>query len=129
VISFDAFTWDSESPIYHQIVRFIKRGVAAGSIRDGEEMPSRRVLSALLGVNPNTIQKAYRILEEEGLVISHAGAKSYITLAPGQMAAVRRLLVEAEVRRLADGLRQSGLTREEALLLLKQVWDEREEEQ
>ena len=128
MISFDAFTWDSESPIYHQIVRFIKRGVAAGSIRDGEEMPSRRVLSARLGVNPNTIQKAYRILEEEGLVISYAGAKSYITLAPGQMAAVRRQLVEAEVRRLADGLRQSGLTREEALLLLKQVWDEREEE-
>ena len=128
MISFDAFTWDSESPIYHQIVRFIKRGVAAGSIRDGEEMPSRRVLSARLGVNPNTIQKAYRILEEEGLVTSHAGAKSYITLAPGQMASVRRQLVEAEAGRLVAGLRQSGLTKDEALALMERLWDEREEE-
>ena len=68
IISFDGFAMDDKSPIYNQIVLFIKRGAVAGSIADGDELPSRRVLSALLGVNPNTVQKAYRLLEDEGLI-------------------------------------------------------------
>ena len=64
MISFEQFTQEEGSPIYLQILRYIKRGVVAGSIADGDELPSRRVLSALLGFNPNTVQKACRILEE-----------------------------------------------------------------
>ena len=128
MVSFDLFSWDGDSPIYHQIVRFIRRGVAAGTICHGEEMPSRRVLSARLGVNPNTIQKAYRILEEEGLIASHPGAKSYITVSPAQMAAVRVQLVEAEAGRLVAGLRQSGLTKAEAMALVERLWDAGEED-
>lgn len=80
MISFDEFIIDDNSPIYLQIIRYIKQGIAAGVIGNQEEMPSRRVLSALLGVNPNTIQKAYRILEEEGIICSRSGAKSYVDL-------------------------------------------------
>ena len=68
VISFEGFLIGAGSPIYQQILLFIKRGAVAGTISDGDELPSRRVLSAFLGVNPNTIQKAYRMLEEEGLL-------------------------------------------------------------
>ena len=63
MISFDGFTIEDGSPIYLQIILYIKRCIIAGTIVDGDELPSRRVLSALLGVNPNTIQKAYRLLE------------------------------------------------------------------
>ena len=44
------------SPIYLQIILHLKRGMVAGSVRHGDELPSRRVLSSLLGVNPNTVQ-------------------------------------------------------------------------
>ena len=80
MVSFEQLVFDESSPIYMQIIRFVKQKIAAGVIQDKEEMPSRRVLSALLGVNPNTIQKAYRILEEEGILCSHSGVKSYIDL-------------------------------------------------
>lgn len=80
MISFDSFVISDGSPIYMQILRYIQRGAAAGRIADGDELPSRRVLSALLGINPNTVQKAYRMLEEAGLMESHAGAKSYMCL-------------------------------------------------
>ena len=76
MISFESFIMEDGMPIYLQIILFVKRGIIAGVIADGEELPSRRVLSALLGVNPNTVQKAYRMLEEEGLIQSHSGAKS-----------------------------------------------------
>ena len=78
MISFESFIMEDGRPIYLQIILFVKRGIIAGVIADGEELPSRRVLSALLGVNPNTVQKAYRMLEEEGLIQSHSGAKSYV---------------------------------------------------
>ena len=80
MVSFDGFTLADGIPIYLQILLFLKRGAVAGTIRDGDELPSRRVLSALLGVNPNTVQKAYRLLEEEGLIASHSGAKSLMVL-------------------------------------------------
>ena len=88
MISFENFIMQGGSPIYMQILLYIKRGIIAGMIMDGDELPSRRVLSALLGVNPNTVQKAYKMLEDEGLIQSRAGAKScvviygFISLAP-----------------------------------------------
>ena len=67
MISFQAFRQTDGTPIYLQIIRYIQQGLAAGTIRDGDELPSRRVLSALLAVNPNTVQKAFRLLEDERL--------------------------------------------------------------
>lgn len=115
-------------PIYAQIIRYVKGAVAAGAVADGEELPSRRVLSALLGVNPNTIQKAYRLLEEEGLIRSHPGAKSYVSAPPERAAAIRGELLAAEARRAAEALRRMGLDRGAALELIGRLWDEGEEE-
>ena len=78
MIDFAGFVQTEGQPIYLQIMRYIKQGLAAGTIADGEELSSRRALSAFLTVNPNTVQKAYRLLEEEGLVQSHAGAKCFV---------------------------------------------------
>ena len=78
MITFEHFKLEEGTPIYQQILLYIKRGIIAGSIGSGDELPSRRMMSALLGINPNTVQKAYRMLEEEGLITSHSGAKSYV---------------------------------------------------
>lgn len=80
MISFDMFTATNGIPIYLQIILYIKRGIIAGTIVDGDELPSRRMLSAVLGVNPNTVQKAYKMLEDEGLIRSHSGAKSCVVV-------------------------------------------------
>ena len=65
MISFDEFKADGRLPVYQQILDYIKRGAVAGTIADGDELPSRRVLSARLGINPNTVQKAFALLEDE----------------------------------------------------------------
>ena len=128
MVSFDDFIMEPGVPIYAQIIRYVKGAVAAGAVADGEELPSRRVLSALLGVNPNTIQKAYRLLEEEGLIRSHPGAKSYVSTPPERAAAIRGELLAAEARRAAEALRRMGLDRGTALELIGRLWDEGEEE-
>ena len=122
MISFEELILNGNLPIYLQIILYVKRGMAAGTIRNGDEMPSRRVLSALLGVNPNTIQKAYRMLEDEGLICSHAGAKSYASVTGEQMARIRRDLLENEVRSLVEAMKQMGVSREEAVNIIETLW-------
>lgn len=129
LVTFENFAAEDGLPIYLQIIRYVKRGVAAGSIADGEELPSRRVLSARLGVNPNTVQKAYRTLEEEGVIASRSGAKSEVTLTPETVEAVRRQLLEQEAGSLVRALRQAGLDKAAALALLDRLWDETEKEE
>ena len=123
MISFEAFRQTDGTPIYLQIIRYIQQGLAAGTIRDGDELPSRRVVSALLAVNPNTVQKAFRLLEDEGLVVSRAGAKSYVQASPQQIAALRRALLETELQAMVDAAKRIGLTREEAHRLLDTLYD------
>ena len=123
MITFEKFIMDDSGPIYAQIVRYVKRGIVAGNIVDGDEMPSRRVLSSLLGVNPNTIQKAYRILEEEGIIQSHAGAKSYVILEPEKVTKIRSELIESDVGAIIGAMKQSGVSKEEALKLIGRLWE------
>lgn len=127
MISFDGFVMQDGSPIYQQILLYIKRGVIAGTIADGEELPSRRVLSALLGVNPNTVQKAYRMLEEEELIQSLAGSKSTMRLTDVKIQEIRTELLEADAKEAVVKLQQMGVSREEAHGLIDKYWNMGEE--
>ena len=123
-VSFLDFQLVDGVPIYLQIIRYLKAAVAAGTVKDGDEMPSRRVLSALLGVNPNTIQKAYRLLEDEGLIRSHAGAKSYVSASEEQVSALRRQLPEWCAADFVRDMKAMGLKKDEAAALVARLWEE-----
>ncbi len=124
---FGDFPARGEGPVYLRLVRYVRGKIAAGSVADGEELPSRRVVSATLGVNPNTVQKAYRLLEEEGLVVSRAGARSFARVTPETVAAARLRLQEEEIGRAVASLRRSGMDKTEAMALLSRLWDEDQE--
>ena len=128
MIDFEGFVQTEGQPIYLQIMRYIKQGLASGIIADGEELPSRRALSAYLTVNPNTVQKAYRLLEEEGLVQSHAGAKSFVCATERQRAALRQELTETELRGMVRNMKGMGLTAKEAAALVEKLYAEEEDQ-
>lgn len=122
MISFERFEANDSQPIYQQIVVYIKRGIAGGNVVHGDELPSRRVLSALLGINPNTVQKAYRMLEEEGLISSQTGAKSTVSVGAETVERVRGQLLEHDALHLVGAMKQLGLSKEEAVRLLETYW-------
>ena len=126
MISFESFKTEDGKPIYLQILDFIRRGAAAGTIADGDELPSRRVLSALLGINPNTVQKAFKLLEDEGLIESRAGSGSVMTLSPERTEKIREELLAEDIRGITGALKRTGVGREEALALSARYWDEPE---
>ena len=123
MVSFDDFRVRDDIPIYMQIILYIKRGIVSGSIGNGDELPSRRVLSSLLGVNPNTVQKAYRMLEDEGIVQSRSGAISYIVLDETMKDRIRNDLLESDVRAVISAMRQMGISKDEALRLIDMFWE------
>lgn len=124
MISFEQFSTEDGSPIYLQIINFVQREIASGTIRNNDEMPSRRVLSALIGVNPNTIQKAYRYLEEEGIIESRSGAKSYVRIDDSQIKKIRARLLENDVKAIVRNMKQMGISAEEAVGLINEAWGE-----
>lgn len=122
MISFEGFMLEDSGPVYLQIIRYIRQGIASGVIGDREEMPSRRALSALLGVNPNTIQKAYHLLEEEGIIISRSGAKSYTCVGEETMERIRQEQLQEETLGWVKAMKQLGVSREEAWALAEGLW-------
>ena len=123
MVSFEQLVLNDRSPIYLQIVRFVQRGIISGAIQNQEELPSRRVLSSLLSVNPNTVQRAYKIMEDEGLIESRTGAKSCISIAEDQLVRIRKQLVTEEIRSAITIFKQMGLSRQETLDQINALWD------
>ena len=70
--------YKSRVPIYDQIVSGFIRLKALGIIKAGDKIPSVRALALDLGINPNTVQKAYTILENDGIIYSVSGKGSFI---------------------------------------------------
>ena len=123
MISFELFMLQDGTPIYLQILLYIKRGIIAGIINDGDELPSRRVLSALLGVNPNTVQKAYKMLEEEGLIQSRTGAKSCVAVTEEKIQEIRTELLDEDAKGVVEAFKLMGVSKEEAHVLIDKYWD------
>ncbi len=69
----------SAVPVYAQIVDQVKRAIASGALKTGEALPSLRETALKLRVNPLTVGKAYKQLEQEGLIETRHGLGSYIT--------------------------------------------------
>jgi GntR family transcriptional regulator len=71
-------TAGSATPIYRQIVDQVRHGVATGSMRAGDQLPSVRALAEQLVINPNTVAKAYGDLVRDGVIDSHQGRGYFI---------------------------------------------------
>ena len=69
---------DSGVPVYLQISQAIRRSIALGSLRDGEQGPSVREVAEMLTVNPNTVAKAYQLLERAGIVVTRKGIGTFV---------------------------------------------------
>lgn len=76
--------YQSRIPIYEQIVSGVEKLVTLDILGPNEQIPSIRDLACTLGVNPNTIKKAYDILESKGIIISKSTKGSFISMDVGK---------------------------------------------
>lgn len=99
-------------PIYEQIRDEVQKLILTGVIPPGERLPSVRELAQELAINPNTIQRAYRELEQGGYIDSVPGKGNFAALSP-EAAARRRLELAERLRQTAAELRSLGATEAE----------------
>jgi DNA-binding transcriptional regulator YhcF (GntR family) len=66
-------------PVYRQLIDQVRGGIAAGSLRPGDQLPTVRQLAVDLAINPNTVMRAYRELELGGLLETHQGTGTFIS--------------------------------------------------
>jgi DNA-binding transcriptional regulator YhcF (GntR family) len=101
-----------EEPVYEQIARQIRECVASGELSPGTPLPTVRVLASDLGVNLNTVARAYWLLEEEGFIRirDRSGAQ---VVAPARKPAGDREKLRQELKETLARLRQAGLTAED----------------
>ena len=124
MISFDSFIAQDGVPIYLQIVKHIKSGIVSGTVVNGDEVPQRRVLSALLGVNPNTIQKAYKELENEGYIYSLKAKGNFVSSRKEVSYSPRAAeLTEAVAQQIRE-LRFMGIEEKTLQALISQIYKE-----
>lgn len=107
--------YSSRTPIYEQIVSEIERYVALGILKSKDQMPSIREMASNLGINPNTVKKAYSILESKGVITSLSTKGTFIS---GNIDNVKDSKIEEgikEIKNIISSLEKLGITKEEIL--------------
>lgn len=100
----------SGTPIYEQIVAQIRQMVVEGILKPGDQLPTVRQLAADLRINFNTVARAYRLLDEAGLISTQHGRGTYIweTPSPEVLENLRSLTLEDMIVGFLDNLREHG---------------------
>lgn len=107
----------SDMPITNQIVEQIQHLISVGELKPNDQLPTVRALALDLRVNFNTVARAYRILDEAGVISTQQGRGTYILEQPlpGASERLRHEALEALARRYLDEAARLGFSSQEAL--------------
>ncbi|MBR4469767.1 MAG: GntR family transcriptional regulator [Erysipelotrichaceae bacterium] len=101
--------FSDDIPIYLQIIELLKVDIVSGKYQSGDKLPAVRDLAMEIGVNPNTVQKAFAELERQGLVQSERTSGRYVIIDEKKMKELRDDLSDSYIRDLFVKLRNLGM--------------------
>lgn len=111
----------SRKPIYEQLVDKLKELIINEVLKPDEQLPSVRTLAQQITVNPNTIQKAYRELENQGFIYSQKGKGSFVNASNHSRDSEKVVNVKAELERLILEALYLGVTTDELIMLVEKL--------
>jgi len=113
--------FDPNLPIYLQIMNFVKKLIVRGFLKPGDKIPSVRDMALFLGVNPNTVQKAYEELEREGTIFTKRGQGNFVNEDENIVKRIKETMVKELVERYKKELEELGISKKEIFDLLKEM--------
>lgn len=116
----------SKQPIYEQLIEQLRKQLVLGVAQAGQALPSVRQLATELGINPNTIQKAYRRMEAEGMIVSVPGKGSFISDDLADMRKKQRGEQMERIRMEISACREMGLDKQLIHELTDEIYGEGE---
>lgn len=115
--------FNTRDPVYLQVVRLFKERIVTGRLAAGEAIPSRREIASLLKMNPNTAQRAYKEMEEQGLIVTEGNSPSRITMDEGVLRSIRSELLGEAVRTFIGSIRNMQVPFTEIVALVKEEYE------
>lgn len=116
--------FNNRDPVYVQVIRHFKEQIAVGHLKRGQEILSRRELANQLKINPNTAQRAYKEMEEQGLIFTEGNLPSRITKDEQVLKMVREELILEAVHTFVHSIRSIDVPVHDALDLVKEKYEE-----
>lgn len=110
-------------PIYEQVVEKLERLIVGGALEPDAKMPSVRSMGVELAVNPNTIQRAYNQLEQEGYLYTVSGRGSFVAPESEWREGKKKKMLD-ECRQVTERAKEAGLGAEELKAELDRVFGE-----
>ena len=107
--------YQSRTPIYEQIVLEIERYVALGILKTEDQLPSIRELATELGINPNTVKKAYGLLEAKGVIVTLSTKGTYISINTEKVTQEKIESKIQEIKKIIGELETLGVSKVEVL--------------
>lgn len=111
--------YQMRTPLYLQIVLEVEKQVALNILEVGTQIPSIRELACNLGINPNTVKKAYDILESKGVITSYSTKGTFIKDEGGSVRKIKQEEILEEIKEKMRELESYGLAKEEIIEKLK----------
>lgn len=108
------------APIYEQLCARITELISCGTLAEGEKLPAVREVAKSLGINPNTVQKAYAALEQRGLIYSIPAKGSYVSKSRATAEIIRKNVLSDLKIQIASALR-IGITAAEIIETVHRV--------
>lgn len=115
--------FNKREPVYIQVKRHLKEQIATGKLKPGEEIPSRRELASQLEINPNTAQRAYKEMEEEGLIYTEKNLPSCVTSDSKKIEGIREDLINNAIEQFLHAIGPIHLSKEEIIERIKNQYD------
>ncbi|MEU0462540.1 MULTISPECIES: GntR family transcriptional regulator [unclassified Amycolatopsis] len=109
---------------YLQLVQQVEQALRLGRLRPGDRLPTAKEVVSSIAINPNTVLKAYRELEREGLVEARRGLGTFVRRSLGHGDAVDGAVLRQKLESWIRESRAAGLEREDVEALVKSVLDE-----
>ena len=117
----------SRKPIYEQVVEGIERDIVMGILREREQLPSIRELSGILGVNPNTIQKAFGELDRNGIIVSGQGRGCFVADNAAEKIKQKLSARIVEIESIAVELARAGIEEDKLLEAIRRAYHDRKQ--
>ncbi|CAH0344326.1 GntR family transcriptional regulator [Bacillus sp. CECT 9360] len=114
--------FNNRDPLYLQVVRYFKEQIAIGQLEAGQEIPSRRELASMLKINPNTAQKAYKEMEEQGLIHTERNFPSRITTDEQILNSIREELIMQAVEIFITSIKPINVSLDELVAMVKEKY-------
>ena len=111
--------FNSDMPIYTQLISQIKFAIVSGELPPGERMSTVRDLASEAGVNPNTMQRAFQELEREGLVFSQRSSGRFVTEDVSIIEKAKIALAQEHISKFISSMERLGYDRAEIIALLE----------